>query len=209
MNFVNTEQQPTEKNQLSKGLTVPSAADKAPGYLENLKFLIVDDNAFMRSIVKNVLNSLDARYFREAADGAEALKILQSGFTPDIAIVDWEMKPLDGIELVQMIRTAPDSANPFLPIIMLSGHSEVSRILQARDAGVNEFVVKPISVKSLFSRIDSLINKPRKFIRAGSFFGPDRRRRTIDVGISDRRGEAAPDQSQSLTTDQVSELLAQ
>ena len=92
---------------------------------------------------------------------------------------------------------------------MLSGHSEVSRVLQARDAGVNEFVVKPISVKSLFSRIDSLINKPRKFIRTGHFFGPDRRRRTVDIGISDRRGEAVPDQNQSLTTDQVSELLAQ
>ena len=90
MNFVNTEQQPTEKNQLSRGATVPADADKAPGYLENIKFLIVDDNAFMRSIVKNVLNSLDAHYFREAADGAEALKILQGGFTPDIAILDWE-----------------------------------------------------------------------------------------------------------------------
>jgi two-component system chemotaxis response regulator CheY len=85
--------------------------------------LIIDDNTFMRSILKNVLNSLDAHYFREASDGAEALKILQSGFPPDIAIIDWEMKPLDGIELVQTIRTSPDSENPYLTIIMLSGHS--------------------------------------------------------------------------------------
>lgn len=208
MNFVNHEQQAEDKNQWSRESTFQGAANATPGYLENIKFLIVDDNAFMRSIVKSVLNSLDARYFREATNGAEALKVLQ-GFEPDIAIVDWEMQPLNGIELVKMIRTGADSLNPFLPIIMLSGHSEVSRVMEARDAGVNEFVVKPISVKSLFSRIDSLIHKPRDFVRTSRFFGPDRRRRSMDVGLSDRRVQVKPDQSQALTTDQVTELLAQ
>lgn len=102
MNFVNHEEQAKDKNLWSRESAVPCSANSANGYLESIKFLIVDDNAFMRSIVKGFLNSLDARYFCEATDGAEALKVLQ-GFEPDIAIVDWEMQPLNGIDLVKMI----------------------------------------------------------------------------------------------------------
>jgi len=102
MNFVNHEQQAKDKNLWSRGTAVPCSAKSANGYLENIKFLIVGDNAFMRSIVKGFLNSLDARYFCKATDGDKALKVLQ-GFEPDIAIVDWEMQPLNGIELVKMI----------------------------------------------------------------------------------------------------------
>lgn len=147
-------------------------------YLENVKFLIVDDNAFMRTIVRRVLAALDAEHIREAANGAAALKIMQT-YQPDIAIVDWEMQPLDGLEFTRMVRTADDSSNPFLPIIMLSGHSEHNRILAARDIGINEFVVKPISVKTLFERIEAVIERPRPFIRIKGYFGPDRRRRDV------------------------------
>jgi PleD family two-component response regulator len=90
MNFVSNEQQLSSESQWSRKSPVQGAT---AGYLEKIKFLIVDDNTFMRSIVKHVLGSLEARHFREATDGAEALKVLQS-FTPDIAIIDWEMEPL-------------------------------------------------------------------------------------------------------------------
>jgi two-component system, chemotaxis family, chemotaxis protein CheY len=204
MNFVNNEQQVSSESQWSRESSVQGTS---AGYLENVKFLIVDDNTFMRSIVKHVLGSLEARHFREATDGAEALKVLQS-FTPDIAIIDWEMEPLNGLELAQMIRTASDSVNPYMPIIMLSGHSEMSRVIEARDAGVNEFVVKPISVKSLYSRIDSLIHRPRDFVKTGQYFGPDRRRRTIDIGMSDRRCERNVESENGLNSEQVDKLFA-
>jgi PleD family two-component response regulator len=90
MNFVSNEQQVSSESQWSRK---SSAQGATAGYLEKIKFLIVDDNTFMRSIVKRVLGSLEARHFRESTDGAEALKVLQS-FTPDIAIIDWEMEPL-------------------------------------------------------------------------------------------------------------------
>lgn len=75
-----------------------------------------------------------------------------------------------------MLRGANDSANPYLPVIMITGHSERSRVIEARDAGVNEFVVKPLTARALLSRLDSVIMRPRPFIRCRTYFGPDRRR---------------------------------
>ncbi|MEE8394133.1 MAG: response regulator [Rhodospirillales bacterium] len=155
-------------------------------YLAKIKFLIVEDNAFMRTIVRRVLAAFEVGEIMEAAEGKEALKILES-FDPDIAIIDWEMEPMDGIEFTKTVRTSDDSSHQFLPIIMLSAHSEINRITEARDAGVNEFVVKPISAKVLFDRIQSVIERPRQFVRLKEYFGPDRRRRTIMFSGPERR----------------------
>ena len=125
----------------------------AEGYLANIKFLVVEDNSFMQTVIRRVLAALGAREVRECSDGADALKILQT-FAADIIITDWAMDPIDGIKFTQMIRAAPDNLNPYVPIIMLSTYSELNRIVQARDSGVNEFVVKPVSVNALFNRIE-------------------------------------------------------
>jgi len=63
-----------------------------------------------------------------------------------------------------------------LPVIMVSGHTERARIVAARDAGVNEFIAKPITARNLFLRIAQVVERPRPFVRASSYFGPDRRR---------------------------------
>ncbi len=155
-------------------------------YLEDVKFLIVDDNAFMRTIIRRVLSALHAEQVREASDGEDALQIMQT-FAADIIILDWEMKPMDGLEFTRKVRLSRDSPNVFTPIVMVSGHSERGRVLAARDAGVNEFVVKPISAKSLFDRIQAVIERPRPFVRLKSYFGPDRRRKTVGRGEEERR----------------------
>jgi len=155
-------------------------------YLEDVKFLIVDDNAFMRTIIRRVLSALHAEQVREASDGEDALQIMQT-FAPDIIILDWEMKPMDGLEFTRKVRLSRDSPNVFTPIVMVSGHSERGRVVAARDAGVNEFVVKPISAKSLFDRIQAVIDRPRPFVRLKSYFGPDRRRKTVGRGEEERR----------------------
>ncbi len=162
----------------------------AEGYLSNVKFLIVEDNKFMQTVVRRVLSALGAREVRECNDGADALKILKT-WPADIVITDWAMEPLDGIELTTMIRTAADSTNPYVPIIMLTAYSEMNRIVEARDSGVNEFVVKPISVNTLFSRIQAVIERPRPFIRIKDFFGPDRRRKDLPFNEPDRRKPAS------------------
>jgi CheY-like chemotaxis protein len=140
-----------------------------------LRFLIVDDNMHMRRIVRALLHGFGVREAYEAEDGAAGLEAFTS-YSPDIVIADWAMPILDGIELTRMIRTADTSPNPFAPVIMVSGYAEKRRVMEARDAGVNEFLVKPISAKALYQRIVSVVLAPRPYIKTKSFFGPDRRR---------------------------------
>ncbi len=141
----------------------------------SLKILLVEDNQHMRSIVTAILKGSGIRAVREARDGAEGLDMLRQ-FPADIALVDFNMDPLDGVEFTRLLRNAPDSSNPYLPVVMITGHSERSRVMQARDCGVNEFVVKPLTARALLGRLDSVIMRPRPFIRCKTYFGPDRRR---------------------------------
>lgn len=140
-----------------------------------LRFLIMDDNAYMRRVFKALLHGFGAREVIEAEDGASGLELFMN-FAPDIVIVDWEMPILDGLEVTRLIRQPATSVNPFVPIIMITGHSEKRRVMTARDAGVNEFLVKPISSKGLYDRILTAVAFPRPYIRTKSYFGPDRRR---------------------------------
>lgn len=162
--------------------------------LEKLRFLLVDDNQHIRSIVSTILKGVGVRHIREAMDGAEGLQILRDWRT-DIAIVDFKMSPLDGVQFTQLVRNAPDSVDPFLPIIMLTGFAERNRVFEARDAGVTEIVVKPVTARSLLDRINTVIFHPRPFIRSPDYFGPCRRRRNdpSHKGPFRRSGEANAD----------------
>jgi len=86
-----------------------------PGYLNKVSFLIIDDNTFMRTVLRNILHHFNVRNIREASNGAEALQIMQ-GWTPDIIIVDWEMAPFDGIEFTRMVRQSASEKERFVPI---------------------------------------------------------------------------------------------
>lgn len=144
--------------------------------IERLNVLVVDDNRHMRFLVRMILKSLGVRDIMEAEEGESAIKTL-SNFDADIVICDWNMQPMDGIAFTREMRSGSDSPNRYVPIILLTGHTELTRVREARDAGVNEFLAKPISATSIYSRIRSIIEKPRQFIRAEGYFGPDRRRR--------------------------------
>jgi two-component system, chemotaxis family, chemotaxis protein CheY len=143
--------------------------------LSKLNFLVVEDNKHMRFIINDILRGFGVKQIIEASDGSDAFREMRSS-NIHIAIVDWIMEPLDGYDFVRLVRTAPDSPNKHLPIIMLTAYTESYRIIAARDAGANEFLAKPISATSLFQRIVSIIKYPRSFVKIGSYFGPDRRR---------------------------------
>jgi CheY-like chemotaxis protein len=140
-----------------------------------LRFLIIEDNPHMRRIIRALLYGFGAREVYEAEDGASGLEAFTTNL-PDIVITDWVMPIIDGLELTQMIRQPEANTNPFVPIIMLTGHSEKRRVIAARDAGVTEFLAKPISSKALYQRILNVVANPRPFIRTETYFGPDRRR---------------------------------
>ncbi len=120
-------------------------------------------------------------------NGEEAWNYFKAN-SVDLVITDWQMSPMNGIKLTQMIRKSPDSPNAFVPIIMVTAHREREHVFKARDAGVTEYVVKPVSPKGLFSRIEAVIERPRRFVRVGDFFGPDRRRHNKEFDGEDRRG---------------------
>jgi DNA-binding response OmpR family regulator len=125
-----------------------------------LKVLVVDDNAAMRGIVRAVLSAFGCDRVSEAADAKTALRVVAETRI-DIMIVDWKMSPIDGLALVKRLRDIDKSPNPYLPIIMLSAYSEASKVREARDAGVTEFMVKPFNAAALYARLATIVNKPR------------------------------------------------
>jgi len=174
--------------------------------LKRLNFLIVDDNKHMRALVKTILHALGAKGTNEASDGADAFKELRH-FPADIIICDWNMSPLDGLDFVKLVRTGGDSPNPYVPIIMLTGHTEMSKVIEARDSGVHEFLAKPISAKSLYIRIRTIIEKPREFIKTKHYFGPDRRRRQVEWTGPERRMANLEASDAELSQEEVEALL--
>jgi CheY-like chemotaxis protein len=146
---------------------------------ENLKALIVEDNAHMRSLLRALLNSIGVKDIAEASHGQAAIELLRERKS-DLVLSDLAMKPMDGLEFTRYVRNHEHSPNPFVPIIMISGHTEKYRVEAARDAGVTEFLAKPITAHTLFSRIAEIVERPRAFVRCDSYFGPDRRRRQVE-----------------------------
>jgi CheY-like chemotaxis protein len=139
--------------------------------IQQLRVLVVDDNAFMRSVVRGLLANIGVKKIFEAGDGIAALDMIHTT-NPDVVILDWEMPLLNGPELVRIVRSPGIFPTPDLPIIMLSAHGERWRILESVKLGVNEFLCKPVSAKALFDRLISILLKPRESVRVGDYYGP-------------------------------------
>lgn len=142
----------------------------------NLSVLVVEDTAPMRRLITSVLETLGVGQVFEADSGEAGFEIFRRE-SPDIVIADWHMEPMNGIEFTQQVRTNSLSPNRMVPVILVTGYSALSRVAQARDAGVTEFLVKPFSANDLAKRLAYVINKPRDFVDSADYFGPDRRRK--------------------------------
>jgi two-component system chemotaxis response regulator CheY len=138
--------------------------------------LLVDDNHHMRVLLTEILRAIGVKNVFEAADGAEALQMMRS-HQIDIVMTDLAMQPLDGIDFVRLLRNSQDSPNPMVPVIMITGHSTMRRVNEARDVGVTEFLSKPVTARGVIERISRVVDHPRPFVRTSEYFGPDRRRR--------------------------------
>ena len=157
---------------------------------DRLRVLVVDDNVHMRKLVTTILQAFGVTQIVEAESADRAWQSLRDT-NPDVIVLDWVMEGMSGVELVRMIRSNPQAPNPFVPVIMLTGHTSMEHVRQARDAGVNEFIAKPVSVKTMMSRLVAVIEHPRPYVRTGAFFGPCRRRRSApEYHGSERRAEA-------------------
>ena len=165
--------------------------------LSKMSALVVDDNAHMIQIVRSMLLGFGITRTFESRDAAEAFDLTQTEMI-DLIIVDYQMPILDGLEFTQMVRNAKDSRNPFIPMILLTAHTERSRIMAARDAGITEVCAKPINAHQLYLKIAAVINSARPFVRAGGYFGPDRRRREGEVPKVERRKNQGGTEEQTI-----------
>jgi CheY-like chemotaxis protein len=144
---------------------------KLAARLAPTKVLVVDDEYYMRKVVRTLLMSIGVRTIYEAHDGPAGLEHIRRT-APDVVIVDWQMPGLDGAGFVRMVRSPETFPFPDVPIIMLTGHGERSRVIEAVQIGVNEFLLKPVSSKSLQDRLVAVLTNPRPMVRSGDYYGP-------------------------------------
>lgn len=121
-----------------------------------MKILVVDDFSTMRSIIKNLLRDLGFTNTQEADDGNTALPMLQSG-SFDFVITDWNMPGMQGIDLLKAIRA--DEKLQHLPVLMVTAESKREQIIEAAQAGVNGYVVKPFTAVTLEEKINKIFER--------------------------------------------------
>jgi two-component system, chemotaxis family, chemotaxis protein CheY len=143
--------------------------------IQALCVLVVDDNQYMRKTIRNLLVNCGVKDICEAADGIAVLDTLRT-VGPDVVLLDWEMPLLNGAELVRIVRSPGVFPMPHVPIIMLSGHGERWRVLEAMRLGVNEYLIKPVSAKAIYDRLVSITLQPRPTVRLGDYYVPEPRR---------------------------------
>lgn len=129
--------------------------------LAEITVVVVDDEHYMRKVVRTMLTGFGVRNIHEASDGPSGLELIRS-INPDVVIVDWQMPGLDGNGFVRIVRSPQYFPYPNVPIIMLTGHGEKSRVIEAIKSGVNEFLLKPVSSKALQDRLVSVLLNPRR-----------------------------------------------
>ena len=131
--------------------------------LENVRILIVDDSAYMRVLLSSVLRTFGVHEFRAVESAPDAIHQLQK-FQADMAIVDWMMEPVDGIEFVKHLRHSKINWLRLLPVVMLTGHTGAEHIATAKAAGVNSFLGKPFTPNALYNQIVHILRTPNEFI---------------------------------------------
>jgi DNA-binding response OmpR family regulator len=143
--------------------------------VQEVSILVVDDNQYMRKIVRNLLTNIGVRRIYEASDGIAALDAIRT-LCPDVVILDWELPLLNGAELVRIVRSPGVFPMADIPIIMLSSHGERWRVVEAVRIGVNEYLRKPVSAQALLDRLTAILAKPRPVVQLGDYYGPEPRK---------------------------------
>ncbi len=125
----------------------------------NMKILVVDDFSTMRRIVRNLLKELGFSQIDEAEDGVAAMQKLNGGEF-EFVVTDWNMPNMDGLELLQTIRTTPQLAK--LPVLMITAEAKKENIIAAAQAGASGYIVKPFTAATLSEKLEKIFEKMNK-----------------------------------------------
>jgi CheY-like chemotaxis protein len=151
-----------------------SIAKERDAVVRSARVLIVDDEFSMRKVIRTLLLSVGVTNVHDVGDGERGLKAI-AAVEPDAVILDWQMPGMSGIEFVRHVRSPDSFAFPSVPIIMLTGHAEHWRVVEAMRLGVHEFLLKPVSSQALYARLASVLLRPRRMVRHGPYYAPEPR----------------------------------
>jgi two-component system chemotaxis response regulator CheY len=156
-------------------MSAPAPIKDVKKFVQSLRVLIVEDNQYVRNTIRMLLTNIGVKQLYEAADGMTALDTIRT-LSPDLVILDSDIPYLSGPELVKLVRSPGGCPTPDVPIIMLTGHGERWRVVEALRLGVNEFLVKPVSSKQLLDRMVAIFVKPRPLVQRDGYRGPEPRK---------------------------------
>ncbi len=149
-------------------------AEEITKRLQALKVLVVDDEHTMRKVTRSLLQAIGIKDIHEAPDGRRGLEEIAT-LAPDVVILDWEMPTLNGPDFMRYVRSPGHFPYPAVPVIMLTAYGERSRVVEAVQLGVNEYLLKPVSSQALLARLVAIIAKPRRMVKKGNYYGPEPR----------------------------------
>lgn len=152
--------------------------------LTGVNVLIAEQNMSLRTMLRGVFRELGVNHMTVVATAGEAFDTYVAG-AYDLVLIDWA-PAFDGIALLKKIRSHPRSPNPFVPVIVMTANTETHHIYTARDSGMTEYLAKPLSAALIYRRICAVVENHRPFVRVSRFFGPDRRRKKVNVSNNRR-----------------------
>ena len=155
-------------------------------HLRDARLLVVDDHQPMREILRSLLMGLGVRHVDEARDAAAAFEMLKLA-SYDILLTDYDMAGETGAQLCRKLRRAAANQNRRIAVIMVTGRAEGPVIIAARDAGVDEYLIKPLTTAALVQKLEAVLHRRRDFIESETYVGPDRRRRVVAFQGPERR----------------------
>ena len=160
--------------------------------LRDLIILVADPNSYVRRVVHGILRGFGANKVLEAEQSLGLFHAL-SNQKIDILLCDTRLPPHGGLNLIRTIRRNTDNENRTVPILLMSADTSEATIKNARDAGANMVVAKPMSPSSLYDRLSWIAFNPRPFIDTATYFGPDRRFKIEGYpgGVGRRKGDKA------------------
>jgi CheY-like chemotaxis protein len=153
----------------------------------DLGVLVLDSNEYSRQFLVSILKTIGIARVIDMATAEEALAWINVHGRPDVLVVDSALKPMTGAGFTRYLRTVVGGRDAYTPVILVAARADRESLSQARNAGVNEFMAKPISASGLSARLFAVLDAPRSFVRTADYFGPDRRRRQVDFSGPDRR----------------------
>jgi len=151
--------------------------EQATEKLEKLKILLVEDHDAHAVTMIAMLRAFGIRRIDRADDAEAAVRLLRAGTLYDVMLCDFNLGSINGLSLVKVVRQNDKLTNRYMPIVMVTGDAKPDRIVAAREAGVNNFLSKPVEPPILLRTIQAILNNPRAFVETKTYFGPDRRSR--------------------------------